>query len=114
MSNTTEIKDLSDNINLLKQLAESDDYAQFNLANSYYNGEGTEKNLEKAFYWYQKAAENGNNNAMYNLARCYKNREGTEKNLEKALHWYQKAAENGNNNAMNSLAKCYKNGKGTE
>ena len=35
------------------------DNAQFNLALSYQNGEGTEKNLEKAFYWYQKAAKNG-------------------------------------------------------
>src|ERR1043165_4780915 len=106
MSNTTEIKDLSDNINLLKQLAENDEYAQFNLANSYYNGEGTEKNLEKAVYWYQKAAENGNNNAMNSLARCYYNGEGTEKNLGRALHWCQKAAENGNKVAMNNLARC--------
>ena len=29
--------------------------AQYNLAQKYYK----EKNLEKAFYWYQKAAENG-------------------------------------------------------
>ena len=31
--------------------------AQYNLALLYENGEETEKNLEKAFYWYQKAAE---------------------------------------------------------
>ncbi len=30
--------------------------AQYNLALLYQNGEGTEKNLEKAFYWFQKAA----------------------------------------------------------
>src|SRR3990170_2587345 len=29
------------------------------IAILYENGEGTEKNLEKAFYWYQKSAENG-------------------------------------------------------
>jgi len=33
--------------------------AQFNLALLYENGEGIEQNLEKALYWYQKAAENG-------------------------------------------------------
>ncbi len=52
-------------------------------------------NLEKAFYWYQKAAENGNKAAMNNLAIHYENGKGTEKNLEKAFYWYQKAAENG-------------------
>jgi TPR repeat protein len=49
------------------------------LARHYKNG----KNLEKAFYLYQKAAENGNKNAMNNLAKCYKYGKGTEKNLEK-------------------------------
>src|SRR5688572_27581080 len=72
---------------------------KFNLALSYRNGEGTEKNLEKAFYWYQKAAENGNIKAQYNLALSYENGEGTEKNLEKAFYWYQKAAESGHINA---------------
>ncbi|RIA81548.1 hypothetical protein C1645_716941 [Glomus cerebriforme] len=86
------------------------------LACCYYNGKGTEKNLEKAFYWYQKASENENGNeiAMIGLAICYESGFGTEKNLEKAFYWYQKASENGNGFGMNNLAICYKNGKGTE
>ncbi|CAB4428139.1 unnamed protein product [Rhizophagus irregularis] len=60
----------------------------------YKNGKGTEKNLEKAFHLYQKAAENDEENAMNSLAICYENGEGTEKNLEKAFYWYQKGAEN--------------------
>ncbi|RGB28202.1 hypothetical protein C1646_819278 [Rhizophagus diaphanus] len=86
----------------------------FNLANRYYNGKGIEKNLEKAFHWYQKAAENGYTGAMNNLAYMYYNGEGTEKNLEKTFHWYQKAAENGDEKAMFNLAIFYHEGKGIE
>ncbi|GBC14530.2 kinase-like domain-containing protein [Rhizophagus irregularis DAOM 181602=DAOM 197198] len=80
----------------------------------YYNGKEMGKNLEKAFYWFQKAAENGDIAAMNNLAKCYENGEGTEKNLEKTFNWYQKAAENGDIAAMNNLAKLHYDGKGTE
>ena len=43
------------------QKAAEDDYenAMYNLALCYQYGKGTKKNLEKAIYWYQKAAENG-------------------------------------------------------
>ena len=58
----------------------------------------TEKNLEKAFYWFQKAAENGNIDAMNNLVICYKNGEGTEKNLKEFYHWYQNSIEIARNN----------------
>ncbi|POG66287.1 kinase-like domain-containing protein [Rhizophagus irregularis DAOM 181602=DAOM 197198] len=102
-------------INSLEKLAENGDKeAMFNFANCYRDGEGTEKNLEKAFHWYQKAAENGNEKAMFNLAKCYVKGEGTEKNLEKAFHWYQKAAEKDYTKAMYNLAIFYENGKGTE
>ena len=45
-----------------------------------------EKNLERAFYWLQKATENCIASAMYNLAICYENGEGTEKDLEKSFN----------------------------
>ncbi|GBC41295.1 kinase-like domain-containing protein [Rhizophagus irregularis DAOM 181602=DAOM 197198] len=79
----------------------------------YTNGEGTEKNLEKAFYWYQKAAEKDQIDAMLNLANRYYNGEGTEKNLEKAFYWCQKAAEKDQIDAMYYLAVYYRNGEGT-
>ncbi|PKC17062.1 HCP-like protein [Rhizophagus irregularis] len=85
------------------------------LAACYHDGKGTEKDLEKSFYWNQKAAENGDEKALFNLALSYNNGEGTEKNLEKAFYWYQKAAENGYDvKTMVNLAICYQNGKGTE
>ncbi len=53
------------------------------LAKFYENGDGIEKNLEKAFYWYQKAAENGCGLAMLMLAKFYENGDDIEKNLER-------------------------------
>src|SRR6266540_2154481 len=83
----------------------------YNLAIYYENGKGTEKNLEKAFYLYQKAAENGYISAQNNLAILYENGDGTEKNLEKAFYWYQKAAENEYISTQNNLAILYQKGR---
>src|SRR5687767_4482011 len=89
--------------NLHKETGNGNIELQYNLALLYENGEGTEKNLEKAFYWYQKAAENGYIDAQYNLALLH----DTEKNLEKAFYWYQKAAKNGYIDAQYNLASLY-------
>ena len=62
-----------------------------------------EKDLEKAFYWTERAAEHGDWDAQCNLAEFYEDGIGTEKNLEKAKEWYRKAAEQGHDMA---LAKC--------
>ena len=64
------------------------------LAICYENGEETEKSLGKAFYWYQKAAENGFIEAQYDLASLYQEGKEIEKNCKKALYWYQKIATN--------------------
>ncbi|GBC52516.2 kinase-like domain-containing protein [Rhizophagus irregularis DAOM 181602=DAOM 197198] len=82
-----------------------------NLAICYKIGEGTEKNLEKAFYWYQKAAENGDKEAQFNLGVCYEERIGIEKDEVKASYWYQKAAQQGFSNALYRLGFFYKIGK---
>src|ERR1043166_7610373 len=80
-----------------KKAAENGDkYAMSNLAGCYLNAEGTEENVEKALYWFQKAVENGDENAMCSLFTIYRYYNGTtEKNLEKAFYWCQKAAESG-------------------
>ncbi|CAB5197248.1 unnamed protein product [Rhizophagus irregularis] len=75
-----------------------------------YNGKGTEKDLEMAFLWFQKASEKGYEELMHSLALCYNNGEGTEKDLGMAFHWFQKAAEKGHEESMHSLALCYNNG----
>ncbi|POG65065.1 hypothetical protein GLOIN_2v1670037 [Rhizophagus irregularis DAOM 181602=DAOM 197198] len=42
----------------------------FNLVKCYSNGDGTRKNLEKAFYWYQKLAENDKVNPKNEVESC--------------------------------------------
>ncbi|GBC53011.2 kinase-like domain-containing protein [Rhizophagus irregularis DAOM 181602=DAOM 197198] len=79
-----------------------------NLAICYKNGNGTEKNLEKAFYWLQKVAENGDKEAQFNLGVCYEEGIGIEKDEVEASYWYQKAAQQGFSNAQYKLGFLYK------
>ena len=66
--------------------------AQYNLALKYLFGEGTDKDIKKAFYWAEKAAENGNSEAQVILGNMY-----IEHNNDKstAFYWFSKAAYQG-------------------
>lgn len=69
-----------------------------------YNGTGTNSDYEKAFYWFEKAAENGSVEAMYNLGQCYELGNGIPRNKKKAIHWYTLAADNGDEDALEKLS----------
>ena len=62
----------------------------------YYNGEGIEKNYEKALKWFLYAAGQGNIGAQYNLGWMFDKGEGTKSNYRRAIKWYRLAAKNGN------------------
>lgn len=57
-----------------------------------YHGLGTEKDLDKAFYWTRRAAEHGDRDGQYNLAEFYENAIGVERDMEQAKYWYREAA----------------------
>src|SRR6266542_3857985 len=79
----------------------------------YEKGKGTEKDLEKAIYWYNKAAENGNKITQYSLLRCYQS--GINVGIDEiAFEYCKKSAEKGYNEAQNFLGCLYENGKCTE
>ena len=88
--------------------------SQYMLAELHYNGEGTDKNFEQAFDWFEKAALQDFTPAQYNLAVLYDKARGTKENPEQAFHWYEKAAEQEHVQAKYNLAIMYKKGRGTQ
>ena len=83
---------------ILKDAESGDAVAQHLLAEIYF-GESEleieiEEDYEKAFYWYEKAAEQGHSGAQYTLAVFYATTFddfGVPKDDRKALYWFDKA-----------------------
>lgn len=99
------------NIDDIKEVAETGNVkAQFILGTAYYLGlNGAEQDYEKAFYWWKKAAEQGNPEAQVQLGLCYSGGIGVEKSKSKAIYWLRKACENFNDEACEFLNKINKN-----
>ncbi len=97
---------------LLAQAEASDAQAMFDVAQAYRKGDGVTLNLEKAFEWYQKAANLGHAQAMSNLGVCYGFGKGVAQNDARAVQWYKKAAKSGRAQAMYNLGFRYGSGKG--
>ena len=80
-------------LELEKKAEAGDPYAQFNLGNAYYNGNGVPQDYKEAVKWYTKSAEQGFADAQCNLASCYEKGEGVSQDIEEAVKWWKKAAE---------------------
>lgn len=52
--------------------------AQCRLGSLYYNGDDVERNLEKAKYWFENSAEQGDSDAQVSLGSMYLYGEGVE------------------------------------
>lgn len=79
-----------------------------------YNGDGVEKNEERAITFFMQAAENCYFQAYNNIGVCYALGKGVPKDMSKAVSWYQKGADKGDKLAQNSLGRCYLIGDGVE
>ena len=71
----------------------------------YLEGLGVEKDLTKALYWTERAAEHGDRDGQYNLAWFYDEGIGVEKDMKKARYWYEKAAGQGHELAVRKCSK---------
>lgn len=75
------------------------------------NGIEGDPQLEKAFYYFQQAAEANDVDAKTALAECYLLAKGTPQNNELGVKWLKEAADQGNLRAMNRLADGYLRGR---
>ena len=83
--------------------------AQMLLGQLYFNGEGVEKDIKAAMYWYEKAATQGFADAQYRLGSLYfDGKHNIPKDYDKAYEWLQKALENGNKKAKPKLEGLFK------
>jgi TPR repeat protein len=77
-----------------------DSDAMERLAMIYTNGDDEIKaNPRKAYYWFVKCAENGNDKAMFNVGLFTAKGFGTDRDFEKAAEWMHKASEAGDKDA---------------
>lgn len=88
--------------------------AQQLVGSLYMNGQGVEKDLTKAIYWFQKAVEQDEAIAQYCLGIMYLKGDGVEQDLSKAAHWLHKSAEQGDALAQYQLGSMYLKGTGVE
>ncbi|MBV9576753.1 MAG: sel1 repeat family protein [Gammaproteobacteria bacterium] len=79
----------------------------------YLLGRGAVQNDQKAFYYFNRAAEDGDPLAQNELAYLYAAGKGTKQDYTQALNWYQKAADHGLASAQYNLALMYLYGLGT-
>lgn len=84
------------------------------LGETYEEGIAVEEDLDKAFYYYNQAAEAGNPVALNKIGNMYAKGKGCSKNMYKAAYYYKAAAEKGNKYAQHNIAYCYWDGTGVE
>ena len=75
-----------------------------NLGLRYLQGQGVEKDLNKAIELFQRSADLGNPKAMNCLGFRYKKGEGVERDPAQALAWFRKSASAGNEAGMYNVA----------
>ena len=73
----------------------SDAWGQNGLGICYAKGYYVEQNIDRAAYWFQKAARHGLVIAQFNMGNCFYNGWGVTKDRYLASYWYQKASDNG-------------------
>ena len=88
--------------------------AQRHLGDAYLSGKGIEQDSKKAYEWFLKAAQQGDEKAQFCVAEMLHNGEAGTKDLSEAVQWFLKSAEQGMAESQYALGICYANGDGVE
>lgn len=84
---------------LRRAALQGDVYAQFRLAQMYYEGAGVGRDDREAADWFLRAAKNDHADAQFILATMYEKGLGVDQNEEEAFRWYKRAASQGHERA---------------
>ncbi|MBQ1466141.1 MAG: sel1 repeat family protein [Eubacteriaceae bacterium] len=88
-------------------------YAQNLLGECYMLGDGVEMDFEKAFSWFEKAAQQDYAPAQVSIGQFYENGwDVVPEDKEEAVCWFTKAAHQKHPGGMYCLGKCFMNGTG--
>lgn len=82
------------------------------LGEAYKLGQGTERDPQKAFQMYEKAAARGSRGGFYKLGEAYLYGQGTEQQPVKSLRFFRLAALQGHQDSTRQLMKMYHCGMG--
>ena len=66
---------------------EGDSFSQYMIGHMYFYGEGTNKDVCEATYWYDKSARSGYGFAQFEMARAYYEGYGIKRNNTEAYLW---------------------------
>lgn len=98
---------------VLAQTPETGDAeALFAEALRYYEGDGVDKDMDKALLLFEKSTEQGFAPGQDNLGFMYETGSGVPRDAALAAEWYRKAGEQGYASGCWHLAMLYREGKG--
>lgn len=95
---------------ILRYAEQGDSEFWFKAGYCYATGKGVKQDKQKAAFWYEKSAAQGNKYAQANLGHMYYFGSGIEQSFIKAVPLFMKAAEQGNAMSQYYVAICYQQG----
>lgn len=92
-------------IKIQQQAYLGDADAQYKLADIFQKGQDVARNTAHAFYWYQRAAKQGNLAAQFNVWYAYLTGEGTQADEQLAKKWYARATLKNSSSSKSIIAQ---------